>query len=124
MNTHKQRLLNVAKALREAKKPENFTMERYGGFCRTPFCAIGHYASRADLQRAFRLSLFQGSLQTRLGKDIAHDHHIVCGHFGITSYEAESIFGQDGCGGAQYIDEAVKFIEDFAERKWPEQAAA
>lgn len=58
------RLLNVARALRELPHPERFTMGTYlhtaddvnygdvePNWCGTPGCAIGTYASRPDLQR-------------------------------------------------------------------------
>jgi hypothetical protein len=57
------RLLNVAKALREYPHPERFTMSCYihdldtvhKSWCGTPGCALGTYASRPDLQRVFKV---------------------------------------------------------------------
>lgn len=65
-----QRLLRVAKALRESPVPEAFDMEGFlhgDGFidsaeeaaeknwCGTPACALGHYAARLDLQRLLQI---------------------------------------------------------------------
>lgn len=45
---NKERLMLVVRALREDPDPENFTMWKFSK-CRTPACALGHYASRRDL---------------------------------------------------------------------------
>lgn len=46
---NKERLLNVAKALRESTTPPDlFTMRFVMRECGTPACALGHYAARGD----------------------------------------------------------------------------
>lgn len=74
-----KRLLNVARALRDAAKArKKFDMEKYvfgdenaleskfdqgrfkycnteENFCGTPACALGHYAARTDLQRLLKI---------------------------------------------------------------------
>jgi hypothetical protein len=77
-----KRLLNVARALREAHAAKKaFDMERLvfghrnqvefdeeqgktvqtddANFCGTPACALGHYAARTDLQRILKISIFK-----------------------------------------------------------------
>lgn len=82
-----KRLLNVAKALREAHAAKKkFTMEKWvfgdscsiesvydekegryvyrnteANFCGTPACALGHYAARTDLQRLLKIVVKKGS---------------------------------------------------------------
>lgn len=123
MNIYKQRLLNVVKALRESRRPDQFTMESFGGLCGTPYCALGHYAARADLQRSFKLSLL-GNLRSRLGQRLVPDSELVRGHFGVLGYESIELFGQQGCGSAETVEQAIDYIEKFAARKWPESPAA
>jgi hypothetical protein len=54
------RLLNVAKALRDAAEAKKFFCMRDIAIvrddCGTPACALGHYAARRDLQATFELS--------------------------------------------------------------------
>ncbi len=128
---HKKRLLNVAKALideaRWRKKnpprgPEDmFTMGRYGNPCGSPACAIGTYASRRDLQRAFVLKVdgeFGFDVFDAADLYISHeDGENICTHFGITSADADALFGGEGCGGAQTEHEAAAFIRAFVKRK-------
>lgn len=118
MNVYRNRLLNVAVALREAKHPKRFKMEDWGGLCGTPHCALGHYAVRRDLQTTFSLNLI-GNLRSQGQRWRWED--IIC-HFGISDGEASSLFGTFGCGDAQNPKEAVRFIEDFVARKWPEDS--
>lgn len=113
---YRQRLLNVVKALRETSRPERFDMGRWGGFCGTPACAIGHYAARRDLQRTFSLSFWRGKLKVR-GDRPAYPE--ISTHFGITDMEATELFGTRGCLDAQTVDEAIPYIEAFVERKFP-----
>jgi len=119
MNLHKQRLLNVVRALKEAPNPKRFTMEQIGTFCRTPACALGHYAARHDLQHTFSLSFFTGALLI-YGERGGVACEGVLKHFGITTVEALDLFDQSGCDDAQTLEEAIEYIEQFARRKWPE----
>lgn len=78
--TQSKRLLNVARALREAHAAKKkFNMEKLvfgheselrhnddgtafnpeADFCGTPACAIGHYAARTDLQRLIKIAIFK-----------------------------------------------------------------
>lgn len=78
-NTQAQRLLNVAKSLRESKTPKRFTMNKFvwgemdrlaydlrdvnaekfvqkeRDFCGTPACALGHFGARTDLQSLLKI---------------------------------------------------------------------
>ena len=111
---HKNRLLNVARALRESQKPESFDMSRYGHNCKTPACALGHYAHRDDLQGLFGLTQ-KGYLILRESKSLVEfDDAPAVDHFGINGEEALELFGaDDGCGGANSVDEAADYIEAF-----------
>lgn len=110
MNT--ERLLNVAKALRESPNPEKFTMYTYGYGCRTPACALGHYAARADLQLAFELNGY-GSLVSD-GRFVHCDAPAVLDHFGIRQDQADELFSaRGGCGGAKTAVEAAEYVEKF-----------
>lgn len=137
-----KRLLNVAKALRESARPELFTMSCYvrgedsfddnsvEGFCGTPACALGHYASRRDLQKLLKINIKGGGrawkyaqmVFTRKNHDAYYDSTRVLGHFGITEYEADELFGEDGCGYATTPKEAAAFIERFVAQKLENQA--
>ncbi len=122
----RKRLLNIARALRESKEPEKFTMMRFGHCCCTPACALGHYASRKDLQHIFKLSE-TGTLRYIVAEgnfhpshDVSYDEDRVLKHFNITSYESRLLFDViNGCGGAQTTVNAAKFIEGFVARKYP-----
>lgn len=132
----KQRLLDVARACREAPKPNDFTMERFGNQCGTPACALGHYAMRTDLQDRFTLVKpaedymwpmleFDGQVQWCDGEDI-------CEWFGITQDEAIELFASTGCTGyvpgededddderPDFVTDPIKaaeYIEDFVRR--------
>lgn len=133
-----QRLLNVALALRNSPEPEDFTMNLFVRECGTPGCALGHYAARRDLQRAFKLVSYigehwnfaAGSYQPTIKYDIAratdahnrqsslgHDSAEVLEHFGITGHEAEELFGPFGCGDARAAKRAAGYIERFVARR-------
>lgn len=115
MNIYKTRLLNVAKALRESPNPQKFDMGKWGHFCGTPACALGHYAAREDLQSDFSLSFWQGNLEFP-----GNDHNAaICEHFGINANEGMELFSFWGCGDAATTLGAALYIEAFAERKWP-----
>jgi hypothetical protein len=109
---YRDRLLNVARCLRESPNPEQFTMDNYGADCGTPFCAIGHYAARSDLQDSFRLSE-DGYLETARGAATFYDESVVLDHFGISMDHAERLFGPGGCGHAKTAEEAAQYIERF-----------
>lgn len=115
---NKERLLNVAKALRESPNPGEFTMERYGTTargCRTPACALGHYAYRTDLQDEFTLSVGVGSIALRGRENISVDYwgEQIKNHFGLDRDSVFNLFATCGCGGARTAIEAAKYIENF-----------
>jgi len=118
------RLLNVATALRQARNPANFTMGRYGyknpdlsasSSCGTPACALGHYAFRRDLQRAFQLN--EGELATSSGQWIDFGEYKVLEHFGINGSESFDLFSARGCDNAKTAIQAAIYIEKFLDRK-------
>lgn len=128
----RKRLLNVAKALRESKAAKEFTMGNYcDPECGTPHCALGHYASRRDLQRLLKLTAFaygvddwSFDITTVDGGLTGYDAPVVLDHFGITEEEAGGLFnGDDGCGGAKTPKQAARFIERFVARKEREAAS-
>jgi hypothetical protein len=134
MNIFKQRMLNVARALRESPAPDDFTMSTEFHDCGTPACAWGHYLLRRDLQNAFMASLesidtegfysglYSGYAHTSDGRirELVYSSLLVRAHFGIDFDETEEVFGPFGCNDAQSAREAAEYIEWFAERKWPE----
>jgi hypothetical protein len=119
MNT--ERLLNVARALRESPTPEKFEMGNVTHACGTPACAIGHYIARQDLQQEFKPlpvdSIYMGSLGTAkivIGEDVFDWENVrVREHFDITAREFEELFGPSGCGMAKTPIEAAEYIERF-----------
>ena len=116
-----QRLLKVARALRESPAPEAFNMDKYI-WCGTPACALGHYGSRPDLQRVMVVrkdGFGKPDLFYRHGIDLVDywDYQIL-DHFGTSRAEAEDLFGSHGCGGAKTTIEAAQYIEDFVRRKY------
>lgn len=122
MNT--ERLLNVAKALRESKHPEKFSMKDFANpDCGTPMCALGHYASRTDLQSDFYLidpklrgSTVNSPLRAAVFGDdepIGYDSRVVLRHFGIDYDAAEDLFGVAGCDDAMTPLAAAIYIERF-----------
>jgi hypothetical protein len=124
---YRQRLLNVARALREAPLPKAFCMQFWTyddsrlerGFpCGTPACALGHYAARADLQDEFFIN-HRGRLDT-----IERDElpiRLAVKHFGLTEAETDRLFEMWGCGGATTPIEAAEYIEAFVATKYPEK---
>jgi hypothetical protein len=112
-----ERLLNLARSLREAAHKERFTMKRYVHTCGTPACAFGHYAGRPDLQDFVRI---EGECIFYAQPDEDGDHLLAdyddpqtLKHFGISEEQAVELFREDGCGQARTADEAAKYIEDF-----------
>lgn len=121
-----QRLLNVARALRESNKPEKFTMHLYGySDCGTPACALGHYAVRTDLQDIFQLvrSNNVGSLLTIIKTGLIHhdngidEDNIVRSHFAISYSDGCRLFSFYGCNRAKTPIEAATFIENFVKSR-------
>lgn len=119
---NKERLLNVAKALRESPNPDAFTMETIHS-CGTPCCALGHYAARTDLQQAFYIDPTKWGFRL-VGRTeeydwLRYDGSEVCEHFDITDDDARHLFADEteetraGCGGASTANEAAEFIERF-----------
>lgn len=114
-----ERLLNVAKALRESKRPGNFTMRRYVNVCGTPACAFGHYAAREDLQDDFSINtkedphrhFDEGVHDRQTGAPIMYDAEKVCEHFGATYEQLVPFFEYNGCGNAKTASEAAEWIE-------------
>lgn len=115
--TQAQRLLNVATALREAPRSlaRKFDMTLYGHNCKTPACAIGHYAFRRDLQRVFRLSR-DGRLIFPNGEKTSHSDVTSLRHFGITYDESCELFDDTGCDEAKTPIQAARYIEKFLDR--------
>jgi len=117
---HKERLLLVAKALRESAQPDKFAMWTYHR-CGTPACAVGHYAARRDLQDFMQLAVDRdtGSLRfgvwgaTKLANDYWDYNAAICSHFDITPDQREELFGADGCGDAETANQAARYIERF-----------
>lgn len=109
-----RRLLKVARALREGKR-RSFNMESYANECGTPACAIGHYASRRDLQRYFSLSEL-GSLLCG-DEAVGFDDYEVTSHFGISIDEAYELFDAAGCGAATTPIAAARYIEKFVKER-------
>ena len=116
--TQAQRLLDVATSLRDNPRSPTFYMGRFGFDCNTPCCALGHYAVRRDLQRVFVLN-DDGDLFATRACEMGHDTRAVLAHFGITYYEANELFAEDGCDNADTPIQAAKYIERFLdEHDW------
>lgn len=133
------RLLNVAKALRESPKPKAFTMscfirgdrlDQFEGWCNTPGCALGHYASRRDLQRVFTVITERDRdgnpmdyslrfLHDEEGSEgISFSDNNFLKYFGLDSYrDADELFSSYGCGDASTPKAAAKYIEQFVANK-------
>lgn len=118
---NKERLLNVAKACRESRNPDQFSMARYVNTCGTPACAFGHYAARADLQDEFSINTEQnpkrwndeGVHDKKTGEQIWYDSDEVLAHFDATEEELKVLFNTRGCGGARTPEQAAEYIERF-----------
>jgi hypothetical protein len=116
------RLLNVAKALREAPNPKTFSMNVYVHSCGSPACALGHYGCRPDLQDVFYqqngslIALNENGEETMCIMDVAQKH------FDISSRETDELFEATGCGLAKTPHEAAEYIEDFVARAYPRVA--
>jgi len=119
---NKERLLNVAKALRESANPNDFHMTDYVNDCGTPACALGHYAFRTDLQKLCVIKVREDdyfSVEYRVHDDergydrLDYDDPPLLEHFGISAEEALELFGGEGCGNAKTPIEAADYIEHF-----------
>lgn len=129
-----QRLLNIARALRESPEPEDFTMKRYFNQCGTPACALGHYVARTDLQSDFYHGR-DGTIRHRVYGIVWYDDPDIQAHFGINREECMELFASPGdetdeedadgnllvhdggCGRARTAIEAAEYIEAFVARK-------
>lgn len=125
------RLLLVAKALREAERPQRFYMGRIST-CGTAHCAFAHYVARRDLQQLYSLpSADYCELRDLSG--LAFSNVVLKGawgatrpivewrkeigiHFELSGSQVELIFGPEGCGGAATAEQAAEFIEQFVAR--------
>jgi hypothetical protein len=118
--TFRQRLLNVARALRESPDAAKFTMETFFRVrCGTPACALGHYACRTDLQSAFawdKRDYYPTDKAT--GNSFGYDERPVLEHFGLSAPEACELFATDGCDNAVTATDAAEYIEHFVQRKY------
>lgn len=119
---NKERLLNVAKALRESPNPERFSMRLYAHACDTPACALGHYA-HSDLQDEFALGDDDFVYHQPTGRQVnAYDREVL-EHFDFGYSEdgeelSRELFSSHGCGGARTALKAAEFIERWvAERE-------
>jgi hypothetical protein len=106
----------------EDADPKVFSMAQFTHACGTPSCVLGHYASRRDIQRTFRLGDHDPipcdrcggpEILTNNGKPIGFDDPAVLDHFGITIDEAYELFDSDGCGRAQTPKQAIRFLRKF-----------
>lgn len=120
-----KRLLNVAKACRETKTPEAFSMDRLiystgmcGQPCGTPACALGNYAARRDLQRTFRIDI-EASVLGGQSAYVDGPYDDGEAYFGLdpSKSEWEELFGLRGCGEAKTAKQAARYIERFVARK-------
>jgi hypothetical protein len=109
---NRERLLKVARALRESPHAELFTMSRYA-YWGKPCDALAHYAARTDLQSEFKLSRFRDRVYTSSGKRVHWFSPEVLDHFALSRDEAELLFAGDGCNEAQLPVEAASYIERF-----------
>ena len=106
---NKERLLNVAKALRESPNPDAFTMRTIAHPCGTPGCALGHYAARRDLQDAFNLD--HAGYLTSISDESPFETELK--HFGISEEQEDELFGAWGCADAKTPLAAAEYIERF-----------
>lgn len=121
---NKERLLNVAKSLRESPNPDKFDMSYHLDHeCGTPACAFGHYAARQDLQSTFRVArdprFHAYGIETTDGENqnVWWDDQCVREHFDITYDEARLLFFSDGCDYAKSPNEAAEYIERFVAQR-------
>lgn len=120
MKPNIERLEKLVTVLEQAK-PEQFDMTRYcwygwestGFKCGTPACVLGHYASRSDVQRTFKLTAYGTLIHRKTGACVDFDSEYVLEHFGIDEYQAGKLFDGNGCNNAETPAEAIAFIRKF-----------
>jgi len=128
MNIYAQRLLNVARAIREGSE---FDMSSFAHTCGTPSCAMGHYAARDDLQDDFIIAKTSPGchpewwpMHLETGNSDGVDSKVLAEYFGLEAYEVCELFGIWGCDHARKdAAKAIAFIEAFVARKWPIDSA-
>ena len=97
--TYRQRFENLIKSIEEGGR-SRFDMITWGYRARKKeqtACALGHYASRRDLQQAFMLDRNGNVRQVGTGYD---GYEPALSHFGINHAEFQALFGHAGCGQA------------------------
>lgn len=112
MKIRADRLQKCIQALEECKEPGRFNMHTFAHSCGTPGCVLGLLAARRDLQRTFRLDKRLRLVDAK-GRMVFADGEEVQNYFGLSMFEAEDMFGQEGCGGASTTEEAVDYIQKF-----------
>lgn len=121
------RLRKVVRALREVPPEEKseFTMAHYVHDCGTPACALGHFAARRDLQRAFKIvkraSCTRGTYAQAL---YGNDSDLLSSgdYFGLERAQMNELFGPAGCDDAETPLQAARYIERFIKRIEKEQS--
>lgn len=126
---HRERLLKVATALRDAAKDkrlrDKFTMDTYGykaeegDKCGTPACALGHFAARRDLQRTFVLRIDGDVDVPTVSFQPFAVFHTINEYFGLEEHENRELFERQGCGGAKTPIQAARYIEKFVAKRTP-----
>ncbi len=120
----RQRLLNVARAVRESPAPKEFTMTEVFLDSGMPGCPFAHYATRGDLQDAFTpRKMPAGYVEiacTATGARVPYFGDLVLEHFAMSAEENVELFSAHGCGGARTPAEAAEYIEHFVARKYPQ----
>lgn len=112
---NKERLLNVARALRESPNPVMFDMGLYNYVCGTPGCAFGHYVARSDLQSEFGFA--NGwPVFLKTGEDAGAFSDESAAHFELDPQAIAILFDTHGCGGAKTALAAAEYIEAFVAR--------
>lgn len=123
-----ERLLNVAKALRESSAPEMFDMgSEVHAECGTPACAWGHYAARTDLQSLWKVGKIVGRCYFEVMRSGSCEPAWYClpdvrEHFDISWEEHEELFDPGGCDGALTPLAAAEYIERFVAKRLAEDA--
>lgn len=116
MNTRQiQRFRNLIKTMAELRTPIDMSRVH---ICGTPSCALGHYAAREDMQTTFYLGGLQGLRAARASPycSIHFNDSLVLNEFGITSEDAEFLFGPvDEHGEARVVtpSEVVEYLTKF-----------
>jgi hypothetical protein len=111
-----KRLLDVARACRETRHPRKFSMRLFSYDCKTPACALGNYAHRADLQNRFRL-MPMGLALIDGRRALACDSEEIRDYFSLSIPEAGELFCSTGCNDAKTPRQAAEYIEFFVDRR-------